>query len=59
MSAPLKIQQLRQFVIAARNQSFRVAALETHRSQAAITLAMRALQEKPAASCSRTAIRRA
>lgn len=46
MSAPLKIQQLRQFVIAARNQSFRVAALETHRSQAAITLAMRALQEE-------------
>ncbi|AOB31457.1 LysR family transcriptional regulator [Bordetella sp. H567] len=46
MAAPLKIQQLRQFVIAARNQSFRVAALETHRSQAAITLAMRALQEE-------------
>jgi DNA-binding transcriptional LysR family regulator len=45
MSAPFKIQQLRQFAIAARNQSFRVAALETHRSQAAITLAMRALQE--------------
>jgi DNA-binding transcriptional LysR family regulator len=46
MSAPLKIQQLRQFVIAARHQSFRVAALETHRSQAAITLAMQGLQQE-------------
>jgi DNA-binding transcriptional LysR family regulator len=46
MSAPLKIQQLRQFVIAARHQSFRAAALETHRSQAAITLAMQSLQQE-------------
>jgi DNA-binding transcriptional LysR family regulator len=46
MSAPLKIQQLRQFVIAARSRSFRTAALETHRSQAAITLAMQGLQQE-------------
>jgi DNA-binding transcriptional LysR family regulator len=46
MSTPLKIQQLRQFLIAARSKSFTAAAVETHRSQAAITLAMRGLQEE-------------
>jgi DNA-binding transcriptional LysR family regulator len=46
MSGPLKIQQLRQFVIAAKHQSFRAAALETHRSQAAITLAMQGMQQE-------------
>lgn len=46
MANPLKIQQLRQFIITASRQSFRAAALETHRSQAAITLAMQALEEE-------------
>jgi DNA-binding transcriptional LysR family regulator len=46
MANPLKIQQLRQFVVAASRQSFRAAALESHRSQAAITLAMQNLEQE-------------
>ncbi len=46
MASALKIQQLRQFVITATRQSFRAAALETHRSQAAITLAMQNLEQE-------------
>lgn len=46
MPSPLKIAQLRQFLIAASRGSFRAAAVETHRSQAAITLAMQQLEEE-------------
>ena len=45
-SSPLKIAALRQFLIAAARGSFRAAALETHRSQAAITLAMQQLEDE-------------
>ncbi len=44
MSAPLRIQQIRQFTIAARLHSFRAAAEETHRSQGAVSLAIQELE---------------
>lgn len=44
MPEAFKIPQLRQFVIAATRQSLRAAAEETHRTQAAVTLAMQNLE---------------
>ncbi|MDX3904541.1 MAG: LysR substrate-binding domain-containing protein [Pigmentiphaga sp.] len=44
MAEAFKIPQLRQFVIAASRQSLRAAAEETHRTQAAVTLAMQNLE---------------
>jgi DNA-binding transcriptional LysR family regulator len=41
----LKLQQLRQFVIAASSGSFKVAATTTFRSQAAVSIAMRELEK--------------
>jgi DNA-binding transcriptional LysR family regulator len=41
----LKLQQLRQFVIAAASGSFKVAATTTFRSQAAVSIAMRELEK--------------
>lgn len=50
MPDAFKIPQLRQFVIAATRQSLRIAAEETHRTQAAVTLAMQSLEEQIGAS---------
>ncbi|RZS78219.1 LysR substrate-binding domain-containing protein [Pigmentiphaga kullae] len=44
MPEAFKIPQLRQFVIAATRQSLRAAAEDTHRTQAAVTLAMQNLE---------------
>lgn len=41
----LKLQQLRQFVIAVTSGSFKVAAASTFRSQAAVSIAMRELEK--------------
>lgn len=46
MSAPLKIQHLRQFVLAADLGSFRDAAQGTFRSQAAVSAAMQDLEQQ-------------
>ncbi|OVZ57579.1 LysR family transcriptional regulator [Pigmentiphaga sp. NML080357] len=50
MRDAFKIPQLRQFVIAASRQSLRAAAEETHRTQAAVTLAMQNLEAQVGAS---------
>jgi DNA-binding transcriptional LysR family regulator len=42
----LKLQQLRQFVIAASSGSFKTAATSTFRSQAAVSIAMRELEKQ-------------
>lgn len=42
----LKLQQLRQFVIAASSGSFKAAAADTFRSQAAVSIAMRELEKE-------------
>jgi len=46
MSAPLKIQHLRQFLLAADHGSFRLAAEGTFRSQAAVSAAMQDLEQQ-------------
>jgi DNA-binding transcriptional LysR family regulator len=46
MVEPLRIQQIRQFVIAATSGSFRAAATGTFRSQAAVSAAMRDLERQ-------------
>jgi len=46
MSSPLKIQHLRQFLLAAELGSFRDAAQGTFRSQAAVSAAMQDLEEQ-------------
>jgi DNA-binding transcriptional LysR family regulator len=46
MSEPLRIQQIRQFLIAAQNGNFRAAASGTFRSQAAVSAAMRELERQ-------------
>ena len=46
MSEPLRIQQIRQFVITATTGSFRAAATGTFRSQAAVSAAMRDLERQ-------------
>jgi DNA-binding transcriptional LysR family regulator len=46
MPEPLRIQQIRQFVIAATTGSFRAAATGTFRSQAAVSAAMRDLEQQ-------------
>lgn len=46
MTAPLKIQHLRQFLLAADHGSFRLAAEGTHRSQAAVSAAMQDLEQQ-------------
>lgn len=46
MPAPLKIQHLRQFLLAADHGSFRLAAEGTHRSQAAVSAAMQDLEQQ-------------
>ncbi|WP_434644442.1 LysR family transcriptional regulator [Achromobacter piechaudii] len=46
MPVPLKIQHLRQFLLAADNGSFRLAAEGTHRSQAAVSAAMQDLEQQ-------------
>ena len=46
MPEPLRIQQIRQFVITANTGSFRAAATGTFRSQAAVSAAMRDLERQ-------------
>jgi len=46
MSTPLKIQHLRQFLLAADHGSFRLAAEGTFRSQAAVSAAMQDLEQQ-------------
>lgn len=46
MPTPLKIQHLRQFLLAADHGSFRLAAGGTHRSQAAVSAAMQDLEQQ-------------
>lgn len=46
MPTPLKIQHLRQFLMAAEHGSFRVAAQGTFRSQAAVSAAMQDLEQQ-------------
>ena len=46
MAEPLRIQQIRQFVITANTGSFRAAATGTFRSQAAVSAAMRDLERQ-------------
>lgn len=46
MSEPFRIQQLRQFVMSVENGSFRAAATGTFRSQAAVSTAMRDLEQQ-------------
>ena len=46
MPQPLKIQHLRQFLLAADHGSFRLAAEGTHRSQAAVSAAMQDLEQQ-------------
>jgi len=46
MSEPLRIQQIRQFLIAAETGSFRAAASATFRSAAAVSTAMRDLERQ-------------
>ena len=46
MVEPLRIQQIRQFVITANSGSFRAAATGTFRSQAAVSAAMRDLERQ-------------
>lgn len=46
MPTPLKIQHLRQFLLAADHASFRVAAQGTFRSQAAVSAAMQDLEQQ-------------
>lgn len=46
MPTPLKIQHLRQFLLAADHGSFRVAAQGTFRSQAAVSAAMQDLEQQ-------------
>lgn len=46
MTEPLRIQQIRQFVITATTGSFRAAATGTFRSQAAVSAAMRDLERQ-------------
>ncbi|VCU72084.1 HTH-type transcriptional regulator GltC [Pigmentiphaga humi] len=50
MPEAFKIPQLRQFLIAAARRSLRAAAEETHRTQAAVTLAMQSLEAQVGAS---------
>lgn len=46
MPTPLKIQHLRQFLLAADHGSFRQAAQGTFRSQAAVSAAMQDLEQQ-------------
>ncbi len=46
MTEPLRIQQIRQFLIAAQSGNFRAAASGTFRSQAAVSAAMRELERQ-------------